>query len=312
MATHTSLPHAQRRRHLLALNQLQPDLYYNDNSLVVNPCNSPEHGQTTFGCAHYQQLIHQVFHSILAVQPTVADPDTSFLTTLTSSLARLDTGFHIGSFAQIKEWKIPDSFGYEPANDTTATSLRARRLAPGLLPLGPPVRLLKLDHPLGRPPQTHRPRARKGKDGNSAWAKVWRSACWARLNDTQHAYWELRFAIDTNWAPNGLSMYYGDKIPFQIDANFGFGGAVLSMLVVDLPVAAEVHGEGARTVVLGPAIPESWAGGRVRGLRVRGGGVVDFGWDGRGVVEWVEVRGGAMKGVRLVNKEGRVLFGSAV
>ncbi|EFQ94998.1 hypothetical protein PTT_07143, partial [Pyrenophora teres f. teres 0-1] len=238
------------------LNQLQPDLYYNDNSLVVNPCNSPEHGQTTFGCAHYQQLIHQVFHSILAVQPTVADPDTSFLTTLTSSLARLDTGFHIGSFAQIKEWKIPDSFGYEPANDTHRHLSELVGWHPGFSLSGLQSGYSNSTiHSAVR----HKLIARgpgKGKDGNSAWAKVWRSACWARLNDTQHAYWELRFAIDTNWAPNGLSMYYGDKIPFQIDANFGFGGAVLSMLVVDLPVAAEVHGEGARTVVLGPAIPE--------------------------------------------------------
>lgn len=38
------------------LSQLQEDLYFDDGMLVVNPCNSPEHGPTTFACTHYQQL----------------------------------------------------------------------------------------------------------------------------------------------------------------------------------------------------------------------------------------------------------------
>jgi len=296
------------------LSQLQPDRYYNDGTLVVNPCNSPEHGQTTFGCAHYQQLIHQVFDAILSFQPTVNDADTAFLSNLTASLARLDKGFHIGAWGQIKEWKMPDSLGYEFRNDT-------HRHLSELVGWHPGYALSSLQN--GYTNATIQSAVRnklisrgpgKGKDGNSAWAKVWRSACWARLNDTEQAYWELRFAIDVNWAPNGLSMYFGDKIPFQIDANFGFGGAVLSMLVVDLPAPAAVDDGGAataskageRTVVLGPAIPLSWAGGSVKGLRLRGGGVVDFGWDDGGVVDSVKITG-EMTGVKLVNKEGVVL-----
>ena len=287
------------------LSQLQPDRYYNDGTLVVNPCNSPEHGQTTFGCAHYQQLIHQVFDAVLAAQPTVADTDTSFLSNVTDSLSRLDKGFRIGAWGQIKEWKMPDSFGYEFQNDTHRHLSELVGWHPGYAvssfmggynnaTIQDAVRKKLISRGPG-----------KAKDGNSAWAKVWRSACWARLNETERAYWELRYAIDINWAPNGLSMYFGDKIPFQIDANFGFGGAVLSMLVVDLPVAVAGE-EGDRTVVLGPAIPEAWAGGSVKGLRLRGGGVVDFGWDGNGLVKSVKV-GGEMTGVKLVNKDGDVL-----
>ena len=29
--------------------------------MLVNPCNSPEHGQITFTCTHYQQLLRQLF-----------------------------------------------------------------------------------------------------------------------------------------------------------------------------------------------------------------------------------------------------------
>lgn len=95
-------------------------------------------------------------------------------------------------------------------------------------------------------------------------------------------------------------MYSGKDKPFQVDANFGLVGAVVAMLVVDLP--------GKEEVVLGPAIPESWGGGSVRGLRVRGGGVVDFGWDGRGLVRWAEVVGGG--GRVFVNMDGMVLVRS--
>jgi alpha-L-fucosidase 2 len=100
-------------------------------------------------------------------------------------------------------------------------------------------------------------------------------------------------------------MYSGKAPPFQIDANFGFGGAVLAMLVVDLPVAFE-GGEEVRTVVLGPAIPSAWGGGSVSGLRLRGGSVVDFSWDADGVVDKAEV---VVEGlpVKLVNVKGQTL-----
>jgi alpha-L-fucosidase 2 len=54
---------------------------------------------------------------------------------------------------------------------------------------------------------------------------------------------------------------------------------VLSILIVDLPLA--FADTTTRTVVLGPAIPIPWVNGRVTGLRLRGSGPVDFGWDNR-------------------------------
>ena len=95
-------------------------------------------------------------------------------------------------------------------------------------------------------------------------------------------------------------MHSGKNPPFQSDANFRLGAAVLAMLVVDI----EEAGAGTRTVVLGPAIPASWGGGRVSGLRVRGGGKVDFRWDQMGVVTWARAEG---KRVKFVNKEGKVV-----
>jgi alpha-L-fucosidase 2 len=286
------------------LSQLQEDAYTKDETLVVNPCNSPEHGQTTFGCAHYQQLIHQVFEAVLSVSPIVDETDTAFVSAISSSLQRLDKGFHVGSWGQIKEWKLPDSEGYEPINDTHRHLSELFGWYPGYslssflngysnTTIQDAVRQKLYSRGEG-----------KGPDANAGWAKVWRSACWARLNDTERAYFELRYAISENVAGNGLSMYNGLNTPFQIDANFGFGGAVLSMLIVDLPSA--FGDDSTRTVVLGPAIPAAWANGNVRGLRLRGGGSVDFGWDEQGLVTHAQVRDRSSP-VRLVDKNGFML-----
>lgn len=99
-------------------------------------------------------------------------------------------------------------------------------------------------------------------------------------------------------------MYSAKNEPFQIDANFGFAGAVLSMLVVDLPQALD--DDGVRTVVLGPAIPAAWGGGSVKGLRLRGGSVVDFSWDLDGLVTEATMTE-LGKPVTVFNKEGAVL-----
>ncbi|KFY68585.1 hypothetical protein V496_00971 [Pseudogymnoascus sp. VKM F-4515 (FW-2607)] len=131
----------------------------------------------------------------------------------------------------------------------------------------------------------------------------WRSACWARLNNTDEAYSELRYAIDENFASNGLSMYSGQNPPFQIDANFGIVGAMICMLVVDLPNSDTV---GDRTVVLGPAIPATWGDGSVKGLRLRGGGQVDFTWDLNGLVLSANASAIA-EDLQIVNREGTML-----
>jgi len=283
------------------LSQLQQDAYFNDSTLVVNPCNSPEHGPTTFGCTHYQQLIHANFVSVLQYAPLINDTDTAFLSSLRTALAALDKGLHIGAWGQVQEWKLDidvrndthrhlsELVGFYPGSSLssylggyTNTTLQ-NAVATTLWSRGPGI-----------------------ADANAGWEKVWRAACWARLNETQQAYYELQLTIQENFAVgNGLSMYSGRNEPFQIDANFGYVGAVTAMLVVDLPAGLGVGGQ--RTVVLGPAIPAAWKGGCVKGLRLRGGTCVDFDWDDEGVVRTVSVTSQGWERVRLVNVEGDVL-----
>jgi alpha-L-fucosidase 2 len=287
------------------LSQLQPDAYFNDGTLVVNPCNSPEHGPTTFACTHYQQLLHQLFTTVLSSTSILSNADNEFVANLTTTLQTLDKGLHIGTWGEIKEWKIPDSFGYDFENDTHRHLSNLIGWYPGYSissflsgytnsTIQCAVATTLYSRGIGN-----------GADANAGWEKVWRSACWARLNNTDEAYFELRYAINQNFAGNGLSMYSGLSEPFQIDANFGFVGAVLNFLVVDNPRADGT--EEGRVVVLGPAIPESWSPGEVKGLRLRGGGMVDFQWDESGVVTGAQTTG-RTKTIMIANKEGKVLL----
>ncbi|KAF4994556.1 hypothetical protein FDECE_13079 [Fusarium decemcellulare] len=289
------------------ISQLQEDAYFEDGTLVVNPCNSAEHGPTTFGCVHYQQLIHQVLDSTLIAADIVSETDSGFIKEVSSSLKSLDKGLHFASWGGLKEWKMPEKLGYdEPSTHRHLSHLNG--WYPGYsissftngyvnATIQDAVKETLISRGMGN-----------AEDANAGWAKVWRSACWARLNDTEKAYDHLRYVIEQNFVGNGFSMYSGKNPPFQIDANFGFGGAVLSMLVVDLPLP---HGsKGQRTVVLGPAIPTSWGSGSVRGLRIRGGGVVDFKWDKNGLVTQAKVRSKSRgKKVRIVNVKGTRLIG---
>jgi alpha-L-fucosidase 2 len=67
------------------------------------------------------------------------------------------------------------------------------------------------------------------------------------LNSTDEAYYELKFAIDVNFAGNGLNMNWALIQLFQIDVSFGLVGAMLAMLIVGLP--------GREEKVLRPVIP---------------------------------------------------------
>jgi len=284
------------------LSQLQYDAFSKDGSYVVNPCNSPEHGPTTFGCANYQQLIYQVLEAVLSSAPLVSESDSSFLTNVSTTLAALDKGLHLTNWGGVKEWKIPDSYGYDTKN--------THRHLSHLVGWYPGYSIASFDNGYSNSTiqkAIQATLAARGSGSNSdcdcGWSKVWRSACWARLNDTDQAYSELRLAIRSNFAPNGLSMYSGTSPPFQIDANFGLGGAILSMLVVDLPLPYDRRSE-VRTVVLGPAIPPGWGRGSVRGLRLRGGASVDFEWDASGLVSSAALKGGG-KPLVVLNRSGR-------
>jgi alpha-L-fucosidase 2 len=285
------------------MSQLVDDTYTKDGTLVVNPCNSPEHGPTTFGCTNYQQLIHQLLVNTLAAADAVNDVDADFTGRLTAALDKLDRGIHLASWGGLKEFKLPESLGNDVQGDKHRHLSHLVGWYPGysIASFAGGYENATIQRAVAA---ALRSRGNGGADGNTGWAKVWRAACWARLNDTEQADYHLRYAIRQNVGANGLSIYDGAGGPFQIDANFGVAGAMLSMFIVDLPYPWPRRRK--RHVVLGPAIPRRWGPGKIGGLRVRGGTVLNMTWNSRGVVDKVTI---THKGesCRFYSKEGKLI-----
>jgi alpha-L-fucosidase 2 len=63
--------------------------------------------------------------------------------------------------------------------------------------------------------------------------------------------------------------------PFQIDGNLG-GAAGISELLVQSTLDE---------IRLLPALPKRWTGGRMAGVRIRGGATVDLSWRGGELIE---------------------------
>ncbi|ETR97606.1 hypothetical protein M419DRAFT_39268 [Trichoderma reesei RUT C-30] len=285
------------------IHEMVPDLYSNDGTLVAAPCNSPEHGWTTFGCTHYQQLVWEVFDHVIEGWEASGDKNTTFLETVKETQSKLSPGIIIGWFGQIQEWKI----GWDQPNDEHRHLSHLVGWYPGYS-IGTHMWNKTVTDAVN---VSLTARGNGTADSNTGWEKVWRVACWAQLNNTDIAYTYLKYAIDMNYANNGFSVYttgswpYELAAPFQIDANFGYSAAVLAMLITDLPVPSA--SKAIHTVILGPAIPPEWKGGSVRGMRIRGGGSVDFSWDDNGLVNKAKLHN-HKEAIKIVDVNGKVLI----
>lgn len=262
------------------LDRLLPDQHFDDGSLVVNPCNSPEQKPVTFGCAHSQQLIWEMLNSVEKAHTLVGDRDQKFIQEVRAKRARMDKGIHVGSWSQLQEWKV----------DMDSPTDVHRHLS-HLIGLYPGYSISFYDPALQGRDLTRRKVLEAaevslehrgngtGPDANSGWQKVWRAACWAQLRNSEKFYYILKFAVDQNFAPNLFSLYSPNSI-FQIDANLGFPSAVLNAIVQaqDTPTLSTPL-----TISLLPAIPTEWATGSIKGVRLRGGMSLDLSWNNRAV-----------------------------
>ena len=85
-----------------------------------------------------QQIVHELLTNTIAAAKTL-DVDATFQAQAQASLDKLDPGLNIGSWGQVKEWKIENTRWTTPPTSTATTpsctpSTRATRSTSGTIP----------------------------------------------------------------------------------------------------------------------------------------------------------------------------------
>lgn len=112
---------------------------------------------------------------------------------------------------------------------------------------------------------------------------------------------------------------------FQVDSSMGVTGAIVEALVQSHEIVKPAHGgkfevlnssrtDGNYVLRLLPVLPKTWVGnqgGRITGLKVRGGLTVDLSWDNKGALKMATLSTDRDVNVYVTMGQGKLIDGAS-